>query len=241
MATLFISDLHLDDSRPDITAALLALLQGRARDADALYVLGDLFEAWIGDDDDHELARIVADGFAALGAHGVPIHFMHGNRDFLLGADYARRAGLRLLGETEIVDLYGTPTLLLHGDTLCTADTGYLNFRAQVRDPRWQQGFLAQPLAARHAFAAQARARSRAHTQSAAMEIMDVTPDAVADAFRAHGVQRMIHGHTHRPAIHAPVDVDGHACQRIVLGDWHRHGSVLDVDARGMRLEALPL
>jgi UDP-2,3-diacylglucosamine hydrolase len=241
MTTLFISDLHLDDSRPDITAALLALLSGEARHADALYILGDLFEAWIGDDDDLALAREVAQGLQGLSASGVRLYFMHGNRDFLIGADYARRCGMHLLDETTVVDLHGTPTLLLHGDTLCTADTSYLKFRAQVRQASWQAGFLAQSLDARRAFAANARAQSKAHTQSAAMDIMDVTSDAVADAFRQHAVRRMIHGHTHRPAIHAPTDVDGRSCQRIVLGDWHRQGSVLRVDASGVRLDTLPL
>lgn len=241
MTTLFISDLHLDDSRPDITAALLALLSGEARQAEALYILGDLFEAWIGDDDDSALPRTVAEGLLALSASGVPMYFVHGNRDFLLGADYSQRCGMRLLEETAVVDLYGTPTLLLHGDTLCTADAGYLAFRAQVRLPAWQAGFLAQTLDARRAFAANARAQSKAHTQMTAMDIMDVTGDAVAAAFRAHAVTRMIHGHTHRPAIHAPVDVDGRACQRIVLGDWHRRGSVLRVHASGAQLDTLPL
>jgi UDP-2,3-diacylglucosamine hydrolase len=241
MTTLFISDLHLDDSRPDITAALLALLSGEARNAKALYILGDLFEAWIGDDDDSALSREVAQGLQNLSASGVTLHFMHGNRDFLLGTDYARRCGMHLLDETAVVDLYGTPTLLLHGDTLCTADAGYLKFRAQVRQPVWQTGFLAQSLDARRAFAANARAQSKMHTQAAAMDIMDVTSDAVTDAFRRHAVTRMIHGHTHRPAIHAPTDVDGRACQRIVLGDWHRHGSVLRVDASRLQLDTLPM
>lgn len=240
MTTLFISDLHLDDSRPDIAAALLSLLSGEARAAQALYILGDLFEAWIGDDDDTALARVVAEGLNALHAAAVPIYFMHGNRDFLLANHYAQRAGMRLLAEAEVIDLYGTPTLLLHGDTLCTADSGYLKFREQVRQPTWQASFLAQSLDARRVFAANARAQSRLHTKSAAAEIMDVTPAAVVAAFRDHGVTRMIHGHTHRPAIHPPIDVDGSARQRIVLGDWHRHGSVLRVDATGMELGQLP-
>ena len=140
----------------------------------------------------------------------------------------------------EQVDVHGVPTLLLHGDTLCTADTAYLQFRAQVRQPSWQTAFLSQPLPARRAFAANARAQSKLHTQSAAMTIMDVAEDAVADAFRSHRVQRMIHGHTHRPAIHAPLRVDGLDCQRIVLGDWHRNGSILRVDGAGLTLDTLP-
>lgn len=239
MTTLLISDLHLDESRPDITDALLSLLSGEARSAQALYILGDLFEAWIGDDDHSQLSQRVASALRTLANAGILIFFVHGNRDFLLGADYAKACGMQLLDETTVVDLHGTPTLLLHGDTLCTADAGYLKFRGQVRQLQWQAAFLAQTLEARHAFAANARAQSRMHTQSAAMDIMDVTPAAVADAFRSHGVARMIHGHTHRPAIHPRIDVDGQACQRIVLGDWHRHGSMLRVDAANVQLVAL--
>ena len=240
MTTLFISDLHLEDSRPDITDALLHLLAGEARSADALYVLGDLFEAWVGDDDDSTLADTVAVALRAVADAGVAIAFVHGNRDFLIGNDYAQRCGMCLLDDASVVDVHGVPTLLLHGDTLCTADTAYLQFRAQVRQPSWQTAFLSQPLPARRAFAANARVQSKLHTQSAAMTIMDVAEDAVADAFRSHRVQRMIHGHTHRPAIHAPLRVDGLDCQRIVLGDWHRHGSILRVDDADLTLDTLP-
>lgn len=240
MTTLFISDLHLDESRTDITAALMSLLRTGARRSDALYILGDLFEAWIGDDDESPLMLEVADGLHALAASGVPIYFMHGNRDFLLGAAYALRCGMQLLDDSAVVDLYSMPTLLLHGDTLCTADVAYLKFRQQVRQPAWQAEFLTQSLSTRRAFAAAARAQSKLHTQSVAYEMMDVTQDAVVDAFRKHRIARLIHGHTHRPAIHPAIDVDGVACQRIVLGDWHHHGSVLRVDALGLRLDALP-
>ena len=240
MTTLFISDLHLDEARPDITAALISLLRNGARGSDALYILGDLFEAWVGDDDESRLMLEVADGLHALAESGVPIYFMHGNRDFLLGAAYACRCGMQLLDDSAVVDLYATPTLLLHGDTLCTADVGYQKFRQQVRQPAWQQDFLAKSLPERRAFAAAARAQSKLHTQSVAYEMMDVTQDAVAEAFRKNRIARLIHGHTHRPAIHPTLDVDGVACQRIVLGDWHHHGSVLRVDALGPRLHALP-
>jgi UDP-2,3-diacylglucosamine hydrolase len=241
MTTLFISDLHLDNSRPDVTAALLSLLRGTARDAQALYILGDLFEAWIGDDDNTPLAQEVAMALHDFSASGLPLYFMHGNRDFLIGPHYAERTGMQLLGETAIVDLYGVPTLLLHGDTLCTADEGYLKFRAQVRQADWQSAFLAQPLVARRTFADNARAQSRQHTKSVSMDIMDVTASAVAAAFRQHGVSRMIHGHTHRPAIHSPIEIDGHDCQRIVLGDWHRQGSVLRVTETQLTLESITL
>ncbi|HEX7110898.1 MAG TPA: UDP-2,3-diacylglucosamine diphosphatase [Mizugakiibacter sp.] len=240
MATLLISDLHLDDARPQITALFERFLAREARAADALYILGDLFEAWVGDDDDAELPTRVAAALRGVRDAGVPVYFIAGNRDFLLGDDYARRARMELLADGCVVDLHGTPTLLLHGDTLCTDDDAYQAFRRQVRDPAWQRQFLAQPLAARKAFAEQARAASRAHTRSTDYAIMDVNAEAVAAALRAAGVQRMIHGHTHRPAIH-DFALDGAPAQRIVLGDWYEQGSVLRADAGGVDLRGLPL
>lgn len=245
MATLFISDLHLDPARPEITRLFGDFIEGQARDADALYILGDLFEAWVGDDDPSDTGAYVAKRLAGLAASGVPVWFMHGNRDFLLGPDYARRAGMALLQEPTVVDLHGRRALLVHGDTLCTGDLAYQRFRAQTRDPAWQRQFLAQPLAARLAFAQQARAASQAHQgelrDAGRMETLtDVAPATVEAAFRDHGVDLMIHGHTHRPAVHA-LDVDGRPCTRIVLGDWYEQGSLLRADADGLRLEALPL
>lgn len=237
MATLFISDLHLDESRPAVTMLFLDWLRGEAARAEALYILGDLFEAYIGDDDDAALVATVADALREVSDRGVRVHFMHGNRDFLVGETFARRAGLALLPETAVVDLYGTPTLLLHGDTLCLDDVAYQRIRVQLRDPDWQRQFLAQPLAARRAFAAQARAESARHTGATDAAIMDVTPAAVERALDDHGVRRMIHGHTHRPATHR-LDRGG---ERIVLGDWYEQGSVLRVDASGAALTALPL
>ena len=243
MTTLFVSDLHLDPARPEITRLFAEFLDGEARSADALYILGDLFEAWVGDDDPSEIGASVADRLAALAASGVPVYFMHGNRDFLLGADYARRAGMVLLEDPTVVDLHGRRALLMHGDTLCTDDAAYQQFRAQTRDPAWQAQFLAQPLAARLAFAQQARAASQARQgelrDAGTMEtITDVAPAAVEAAFRAHGVDLLIHGHTHRPAVHA-LDIDGQACKRVVLGDWYEQGSVLRVDATGVQLASL--
>jgi UDP-2,3-diacylglucosamine hydrolase len=226
MATLFISDLHLDESRPQIVDLYIALLQREARNADALYILGDLFESWIGDDDDAPLATRAAQATRALRDAGVPIYFIHGNRDFLLGADYAARAGMTLLADPTVIELGGERVLIMHGDTLCTDDVEYLKFRALVRDPRWQQQFLAKPLAERRAFATQARGESRKHTASMKAEIMDVNQHAVEAAMRAHGVTRMIHGHTHRPATHR-FDLDGRSAERIVLGDWYEQDSVL--------------
>ncbi|GAA4869598.1 UDP-2,3-diacylglucosamine diphosphatase [Luteimonas vadosa] len=239
MPTLFISDLHLDDARPGSTRLFGEFIDGEARGADALYILGDLFEAWIGDDDPSQAGALVARKLKALSDDGVPVFFIHGNRDFLLGDAYAERCGMTLLPDPTRVDLHGTPTLLMHGDTLCTGDLAYQQFRAQTRDPEWQRQFLSQPLEARLAFARQARGASAKHQgalrEAGTMEtITDVAPDAVDDAFRAHGIDRIIHGHTHRPAIHCQ---DGRT--RIVLGDWYEQGSVLRVDGDGTELAGL--
>jgi UDP-2,3-diacylglucosamine hydrolase len=226
--TLFVSDLHLDDARPHIVADFERFCAGEARQADALYVLGDLFEAYIGDDDDAPLNARIAQALHGVADTGVPVHFIAGNRDFLLGEAYARRCSMQLLDDGTVIDLDGTPTLILHGDVLCTDDAAYLAFRKQVRDPAWQAAFLARPLAERRAFAAQARDASRAHTSQTDMAIMDVNQAAVETAMRNAGVTRMIHGHTHRPAIH-DFTLDGRPAQRIVLGDWYEQGSVLRV------------
>lgn len=239
MATLFISDLHLDPARPEITRLFGEFIDGEAHGADALYILGDLFEAWVGDDDPSGTGAFVAKKLKALADSGVPVFFMHGNRDFLLGEDYARRAGMILLPDPSIIDLHGKPVLLMHGDTLCTDDVAYQQFRAQTRDPAWQAQFLSQPLAARLAFAQQARIASQARQgelrDAGVMEtITDVAPATVDDTFARHGVDTIIHGHTHRPAIHRD---DGRT--RIVLGDWYEQGSVLRVDADGAKLDTL--
>jgi len=243
MTTLFISDLHLDAERPQVTELFGRFLREEARGADALYILGDLFEAWVGDDDPSETGAFVARELKALADSGVPVYFIRGNRDFLLGEVYARRAGMTILPDPAVVVLYGQPTLLMHGDTLCTGDLAYQQFRAQVRNPAWQQQFLAQPLAARVAFAQQARAASKAHQaglqDKGAMEtITDVTPETVESTLHRFGIARLIHGHTHRPAIHE-LQIDGRAHQRIVLGDWYDQGSVLRLSASDVKLEAL--
>lgn len=236
MATLLISDLHLDPARPAMLAAFELLLAGPARNAEALYILGDLFEAWIGDDEDSDLAARVAAAIRALSGLGVPVAFQHGNRDFLLGGDYAARCGMRLLGDAAVETLAGVPTLLMHGDSLCLGDSAYLAFRAQVRDPAWQRAFLARPLAQRRAFADAARAESTRHTAGTAAVLMDVTPDAVRQAMHDRGVVRLIHGHTHRPALHA-FDLDGAAVVRCVLPDWYETAGGVWVDAQGLRFE----
>jgi len=231
--TLFISDLHLDPSRPEITALFLDFLQKRAAQADALFILGDLFEAFIGDDDaDADPALAVA---VSLNALQIPKYFMHGNRDFLLGEAYAERAGFLILDDPSELDLYGVATVLLHGDSMCTADVAYQRTRAQLRNPQWQATFLAESIEDRRAFAERARQQSRDYTGSASAEIMDVTQAAVHSMFERSGAKRMIHGHTHRPAIHA-LDAGR---ERIVLGDWYSQGSVLSVSAQGVELQTL--
>lgn len=226
MATLFISDLHLDETRPRLVEAFEDFLATQAGGAQALYILGDLFESYIGDDDDAPLNARVARATRKLRDAGVTVYFMHGNRDFLLGRDYAERAGMTLLDDPSVIELSGERVLLAHGDTLCTDDVEYLKFRALARDPAWQRAFLAKPLGERRAFAAQARGESRKHTASAKPEIMDVNQSAVEAAMRAHGVRRLIHGHTHRPATHH-FDVDASPAERIVLGDWYEQASAL--------------
>jgi UDP-2,3-diacylglucosamine hydrolase len=237
MATLFISDLHLDPARPAITELFGRFVQDRARGADALYVLGDLFEAWVGDDDPSETGAYVAARLRALREAGVPVFFVRGNRDFLVGADYAARAGMAILPDPAVVMLYDHPVLLMHGDLLCTDDTAYQQFRAQTRDPRWQAQFLAQPLAARLAFAQQARAASQARQsdlqrQGTMETITDVAPATVEATLARYGIPTLVHGHTHRPAVHA-LTAGGRDCRRIVLGDWYEQGSVLRAERDG--------
>ncbi len=237
--TLFISDLHLSPDTPDATAALLRFLRETALAADALYVLGDLFEYWIGDEGlAQPFAQEVALAFRALAQGGVPVYFMHGNRDFLIGERFATASGMKLLTDPAVVDLYGTPTLLMHGDSLCIDDVEYQKFRAMVRNAAWQQAFLAKPLDERVRMAREVRGKSEQAKQVKDMTIMDVAPTAVDDAFRAHNYARMIHGHTHRPARHEHT-VDGHRCERWVLADWYDHGSCLMCDASGCRAQPL--
>jgi UDP-2,3-diacylglucosamine hydrolase len=239
MHTLFIADLHLDASRPLITRLFEDFLAGdEARGADAVYILGDLVEAWIGDDDDAELPARIAAATHGLRDAGVPVYFMVGNRDFLLGEAFAQRAGFTMLDDGAVHDLYGRPTLLMHGDVLCTDDVAYQAVRRQVRTPEWKAQILAMPLDARRAFAAKAREDSRAHTGSTMETIMDVNAIAVADVMREAGVTRLIHGHTHRPAIHR-FDLDGQPAERIVLGDWYEQGSVLRVTPAQVELRGL--
>ncbi len=227
--TAFISDLHLTLSRPAIIRTFLDFLRRDAREADALYILGDLFEYWAGDDDLADpLNAQVAGALNEFARTGTPVYLMHGNRDFLLLDRFARAASLQLISDPTTVDLYGTPTLLMHGDTLCTDDARYLAFRARVRRPLWQRVFLLQPLWLRRAEIERARRLSERAKQGKPSAIMDVTPAAVQQAFKACSCSRMIHGHTHRPARHVH-QVDGRICERWVLSDWYEQGQYLRV------------
>jgi len=239
VATLFIADLHLQTEEPAITAGFLRFLQGEARHADALYILGDLFEAWIGDDDPNPLHREIAIAIKALVDSGVPCFFVHGNRDFLLGKRYARDCGMTLLAEETVLDLYGRNILIMHGDTLCTDDTGYLAFRAKVHTPWIQTLFLALPLFIRNRIAARMRAGSKAANSSKSMTIMDVNPQAVVRVMEKHDVQWLIHGHTHRPDVHSLI-ANGQPAHRVVLGAWHTEGSMVKVTPEGVELIAFP-
>lgn len=239
MATLFIADLHLQTEEPAITAGFLRFLQGEARQADALYILGDLFEAWIGDDDPNPLHQQIASAIKAVVDAGVPCYFIHGNRDFLVGQRFARQSGMILLAEEERLNLYGREVLIMHGDTLCTDDLGYLAFRAKVHTPWIQRLFLALPLFIRHRIAARMRADSKAANSSKSMEIMDVNPQAVVDAMERHHVQWLIHGHTHRPAVHE-LQANGQPAWRVVLGAWHSEGSMVKVTPDDVELIHFP-
>jgi UDP-2,3-diacylglucosamine hydrolase len=239
MAHLFVSDVHLDASAPAATAQFLDFLGGEAESAESLYILGDLFEAWVGDDDaDPEKARVCA-GLKALSDSGVPCFAMHGNRDFLLGAGFSARSGCRLVTDPVIAEFDGEAVLLTHGDALCTDDHHYQELRTIVRDPTWQGRYLALPLERRELLADEVRAGSRTHTARTVPYIMDVNAEAVTRAFRATGVRRMIHGHTHRPGIHE-LGVDGNPAQRIVLGAWYEQGSFLRYADGEYRLHELP-
>ncbi len=237
MATLFISDLHLDPERPDILQQFLRLVE-HATTAEALYILGDFVEYWIGDDDtEHGLETAFA-GLQELTESGTPVYLMHGNRDFLIGKKFADKYRVQLIPDPLVIDLYGTPTLLIHGDTLCTDDVEYQKFREAVRTPQWQTEFLNKPLAERRTIVKQLRATSQSANSVKTDAIMDVNGQAVAKAMLKHGVQQLIHGHTHRPDIHR-FTLNNQRATRIVLGDWYQTGSFLSVDASGLDVHSL--
>jgi UDP-2,3-diacylglucosamine hydrolase len=237
--TLLISDLHLDPSAPGIARQFIDFLRGEARAARALYILGDLFEAWLGDDDPDPAVREVVCELRALRDAGVPTYFMHGNRDFLVGRRFAQETGSTLLEDGTVVALHGERVLLLHGDVLCTADTSYQRLRRILRNPVTLFVLRHLGLETRRKLGRKLRAGSQMHVGATAAEIMDVTPSEVMGAMRRAGVTTMVHGHTHRPAIHA-LQLDGKPARRIVLGDWYTQGSVLEWRDDGVELRSLP-
>lgn len=231
--TLLISDLHLAAERPHINKQFFTFVRDTAPPAEALYILGDLFEYWIGDDDREEpLNDAVVCALAALAARGTRVHIMHGNRDVLIGADFVTRCGANLISDPTAVDLHGTRTLLMHGDTLCTDDLEYQQFRLYAHNADNQRKFLAQPLQARRDQMLGMRAKSEQVKKQKSTDIMDVSKAAVAAVLRMHGYPRLIHGHTHRPARHVH-NIDGRTCERWVLADWYQRGSYLRCDASG--------
>jgi UDP-2,3-diacylglucosamine hydrolase len=233
--SLFISDLHLCEEQTHTTQLFLRFMRDTAPQAEALYILGDLFEYWAGDDDlGTPFHRTITASLHALATRGTRIFIMHGNRDFLMADQLAHACQATLLPDPTLLDLYGQATLLSHGDILCTDDAQYQAFRRQVRNPEWRAAFLTQPLAQRKAQIEQLRQMSENQKQAKSMDIMDVNPDAVAQLLRDHRYPRLIHGHTHRLALHQH-SVDGNACERWVLGDWHKSGNALRCDAQGCK------
>lgn len=240
MTTLFISDLHLHPSRPQIIHSFLTYLQSVRGETEALYILGDLFEAWVGDDHPDAAFLPVKAALAQTSASGTPVHLMHGNRDFLIGEAFARETGCKLLEDPVLVDLYGIRTLLMHGDSLCTDDKEYQQLRSRLRDPEWQRQALELPVEERLQLALEARELSELSSRDKDEYIMDVNQDEVLRTLTASNAERLIHGHTHRPGKHE-FEHDGKTLQRIVLGDWYEQGSVLEVDTNRCELRTLPI
>jgi len=238
MAVVFISDLHLDPARPAAIEDFIGFCEHEARDATALYILGDLFEAWIGDDDDDPGLKPILEALAALPRAGIRCAFMHGNRDFLVADAFSARTGIELLGDFATIELYGETVLLTHGDLLCTDDVRYLELRRQLRDPAWQQDFLGKPLAERRRIAAELRQLSQTEMAAKTEAIMDVNEDTVRDTMRRFDVATLVHGHTHRPALHR-FELEGRPARRIVLNDWYGPGGYLFWDETGPELRSL--
>lgn len=236
MSVLFISDLHLSPERPEVTRAFLRFLKSRASSAEALYVLGDLFEAWIGDDDPSDLALEVQSAFARLSNSGVALYVQQGNRDFLLGKRFAANTGAVMLGDETVIEHWGQRALVMHGDSLCTDDIDYQRFRRKSRNPLYKWCLRALPLKRRQKLASDWRARSRAANSNKPSAIMDVNSDAVDRVMQKHGVSLLIHGHTHRPDQHSVT-----RGERLVLGDWDSMGWVIEMDKAGHNLQSFPL
>jgi UDP-2,3-diacylglucosamine hydrolase len=234
--SLFISDLHLTEERPEANERFIELLEGKGRAADALYILGDFFEYWIGDDDlEAPFNAVIASVLGELARRGVAVYLMHGNRDFLLGERFCAATGARLLADPSVHEIQGVRTLLMHGDTLCTDDLDYQNWRRTARSEAWQREFLAKSLDERRSAIVWMREKAKEAVQAKPAEIMDVNDAAVAQAMRDHGVTRLVHGHTHRPGRHA-LTIEGHAAQRWVLPDWYEGGGYLEIGRGAPRL-----
>lgn len=240
MTSYFISDLHLDDSRPAVTQAFYRCLKNWAGNCDALYILGDFFEAWVGDDDDAKLAVDTKNALRRFSNSGSSLYIMHGNRDFLLGEEFCAASGATLLSDPTLINLYGTPTLLMHGDSLCTDDHDYMAFRQQARSSSWQQQLLSQPLAARKALAKQLREQSSSMNALKANDIMDVNDKEVENALNTANCHRIIHGHTHRPKVHH-LKLENNDAERWVLGDWCEKGWFIKATPDKLSLENFPL
>ena len=238
--TYFIADLHLAQNRPDMTACFLRFLKDDATQAQRLYILGDLFEAWIGDDDDSAYLTTIAKALNTLSALGTEIYYIHGNRDFLLGQRFAKKSAMHLLPEVDLIDLYGKSVVIMHGDTLCTRDIGYQKFRKKSRSWWWQAIVKSLPLSLRKKMAADYRKKSAAATAMKQQDIMDVTPDEVIKCLESYHSQLLIHGHTHRPAVHE-LTANNKEAKRIVLGDWYEQGAWLKVTPTSMQLMNTPL
>jgi UDP-2,3-diacylglucosamine hydrolase len=241
MTKKFIADLHLRPEQPNMVALFVKFMQQQSQDREleALYILGDLFEAWIGDDFVPPGMDAAINAIWQLSESGVNVYFMHGNRDFLIGDEFASQTGCQLLPEYHVIDLYGTETLLMHGDLLCTDDVDYMKFRHTVRNAQWQLEFLAKSVPERIAIAQAARQESQQKTQQLASEIMDVNQDAVTKTMNKWQVSQLIHGHTHRPAMH-DITINGSPAKRIVMGDWYEQGSVLVCNQQGCTLQTIP-
>ncbi|NIV18313.1 MAG: UDP-2,3-diacylglucosamine diphosphatase [Woeseiaceae bacterium] len=239
MTTLFVSDLHLEAERPDIGKQFLLFLDTDAKEADDLYILGNLFEAWVGDDDPNTHYFAIKRALRKLDDAGISVYFMHGDRDFMVGSGFTNETGVEILKDPYKVSMYGQKALLSHGDILCTDDIKYQKVRTMVRDPDWQAKMRAKPLKERLRIAEEARRHSLEQTLNQSLQIVDVNQDAVETMIREYNVDVLVHGHTHRPGIHT-IDLGNRKAKRIVLGDWFLKGSVVRWDSRGPRLEELP-
>lgn len=237
---LVISDLHIDPERPAITQAFFDFLKTTANGAEALYILGDLFEAWLGDDDDTPVFLEAIAHIKAYADQGHRVYFMHGNRDFLIGEQFAKMANVTLLNDPTVIEYHQQQYLLMHGDSLCTLDDEYMQFRTMVRNPEWQHTILSKSLEERREYARAVRAQSRSMTSLKAEDILDVTPSEVVKAMQAHKVQHFIHGHTHRPAVHE-LTVDQQSAKRYVLGDWGENAWYLKIDQEKVELHSYSL